>query len=180
MIKNKYIPILSGLLLLTSCSSKFDSESDAIAACEKWKAEEGKYTINLIMPPNSSDSKRGVLKEIGKILGEGQNSFSAGFSISQALGKDNDGVFKIDLTKRDCESNASNYSGALADEFSITGLENKNFKSGQVYTLDHNDYSKFAAGDFRFREKDLKKFSMKVIELIEKRSNYKETKEFEF
>ena len=179
MKKNKLIPLFSGILLLTGCASKFDSEADAMAACEKWKSEEGKYTINLIMPPNSSSASRGVLQEIGNEIGD-DTGLTAAFAISMSLGSDNDGVYKLKLTKRDCLNDASNYDGALADKFIITGTENKHFKSGQVYTLDHNDYSKFASGDYRFKKKDLTKFSIKVVELIEKRTDYQEVKEFEF
>ena len=181
MKRNKLFPLLSGLLLLSSCSSRFDSEKDALSACKKWMAEEGEYTLNLVLPPDGSSSTQGIAKEVSKLMDEEQpNAFTGAFMIIGLLGEGNDGVYKTTLTKRDCQMNDSNYSGAIADEFSITGLENKHFKSGETYTLDHNDYSKFASGEFRFREKDLKVFSKKVVELLGKRSEYKEVKEFKF
>jgi len=180
MKRNKLFPLLSGLLLLSSCSSRFDSEKDALAACKEWMAEEGEYTLNLVLPPDGSSSTQGIAKEVSKVMGEDPNAFTGAFMIIGILGEGNDGVYKTKLTKRDCQMNDSNYSGAIADEFSITGLENKHFKSGETYTLDHNDYSKFASGEFRFREKDLKVFSKKVVELLGKRSEYKEVKEFKF
>ncbi len=179
MKKNKLILLFSGILLLTGCGSKFDSEADALAACKEWKSEEGKFTINLIMPPNSSSATRGVLQEIGNKLGD-DTGMTASFAIAMYLGDNNNGVYKLSLNKRECVNDSSNYDGALADKFIITGTENKNFKSGQVYTLDHNDYSKFASGDYRFKQKDLNNFSNKVVELVGKRADYKEVKEFEF
>ena len=180
MKRNKLLPFFSGLLLLNSCSSSFDSEKDAIAACKEWMAEEGDYTINLVLPPDGSVSTVSIAEEITILMGEEPNSFTGAFMIIGLLGEGNNGVYKTNLSKRDCQTNDSNYSGAVADKFSITGLENKHFKTGQIYTLDHNDYSKFASGEFRFKEKDLKKFSKKLVELLNKRSDYKEVKEFKF
>ena len=178
MKRNKLIPMFSSLLLLSSCANNFDSEKDALAACKEWMAEEGEYTINLVLPPDGSSASVGIIEEASKIMGE--ESYTAAFMVLTLLGEGNDGVYEVNLTKRECQTNDSNYSGAVADEFSITGLENKHFKTGQIYTLDHNDYSKFASGEFRFREKDLKKFSKKVLELLDKRADYKEVKEFKF
>jgi len=180
MKSNKLLLLFSGLFLLTSCSSRFDSEKDALAACNEWKAEEGQYTINLVLPPNGSSSSKAILEKTSELMSEESNFYTRAFMMSRFLGEDNDGVYKINLTKRDCSVNDSNYSGALADDFSITGLENKHFKTGQIYSLDHNDYSQFASGEYRFRQKDLNIFAKKVAELLDKRSDYKEVKEFKF
>ena len=180
MKSNKLLPWFSSLLLLASCSNKFDSEKDAIAACKEWMAEEGQYTINLVLPPNGSPSAKAILEKTSELMGEETSTYATAYKLSRFLGDDNNGVYKIKLTKRDCRVNDSNYSGALADDFSITGLENKHFKTDQIYTLDHNDYSKFASGEYRFRQKDLNIFSKKVVELFDKRSDYKEAKEFKF
>jgi len=58
MKRNKLFPFLSGILLLSSCTSSFDSEKDALAACKKWMAEEGEYTLNLILPRRVGSIKK--------------------------------------------------------------------------------------------------------------------------
>ena len=177
MSNNKILPVLSGLLLLSSCSSKFDTEQEAIAACQAWASQEGTYTINLLMPTSDSGAWLTILQELGKNYED--NWFAASMTLSNSFGTDNAGVYKIDLYKRDCYNKAANFTG-VADKFSITGRENKNFKTGGVYTLNAIDYSKFAGGDYRFTPKDLKKFVNKVQDLIVKRADYKDAKEFEF
>ena len=177
MSNNKILPILSGLLLLSSCSSKFDTEQEAIAACQAWASEEGTYTINLLMPSSSSNSYLTVLTELGKNYED--NWFAASMTLANSFGTDSDGVYKIELYKRDCYNKAANFDG-VAEKFSITGRENKNFKTGEVFTLNAMDYSKYAGGDYRFKPKDLKKFANKVQDLIVNRADYKDAKEFEF
>lgn len=177
MSKNKLFPLLSGLLLLSSCSSKFDTEQEAIAACQEWAAQEGTYTINLLMPSSDSPAWMTVLSELGKNYED--NWFAASMTLANSFGGDNQGVYKVQLYKRDCYNKAANFDG-VAEKFSITGRENKNFKTGEVFTLNAMDYSKFAGGDYRFKPKDLKKFVNKVQDLIVDRADYKDAKEFEF
>lgn len=173
----RFLPLVSTFFLVAGCSSRFDSESEAIAACQEWAAQEGTYTVNLLMPSSSSSAWMTVLTELGKNYED--NWFSASMALGNSFGSDSDGVYKVELYKRDCYNKAANFDG-VADKFSITGRENKNFKTGEVFTLNSMDYSKFAGGEYRFKPKDLKKFANKVQDLIVKRADYKDAKEFEF
>ena len=177
MTKLKLIPLMFGFFLLSSCSSQYSSEREAMDACEEWAKQEGQYTINLLMPPDRDLSMIAIYKELGKVYEN--NMFNAQMAVGNALGAPRDGIYKIALTKRDCQNSAQTFTG-VADKFVINGLENKNFKTGEVFTLNVSDYSKLTSAGFIFKPKNLKKFSNKVQDLIEKRSDYKVVKEFEF
>ena len=129
------------------------------------------------MPPGSSAASLAVFQELGKNYEN--NWFSASMAVYNSLGDDNNGVYKISLYKRDCFNKAANYTG-VTDKFSITGIENKNFKTGEVVMLNVGDYAKYAGGDYRFKQKDLNKFVNKLQDLLTKRADYEEVKEFEF
>lgn len=178
MSKVRFLPLVSTFFLVAGCSSSFDSESEAIAACEEWAAKEGNYFIKLITPPSSSPASMGFLQELGKNYEN--NWFNASMTLVNSFGRDNEGRYSVELTKRQCINTAAGGFTGTTDSFSISGYENKNFKTGQVARLSSEDYSKFVSGDYRFQEKDLKKYAQKVQELITKRNDYKVVKEFEF
>ena len=178
----RYIPLISVILFLTSCSSVFESEDAAEKACLAWKEKGGIYSISLIMPSyvNQSNTSYEILSALGDKYGifpsQAENRLyeSFGFGVDGYPGK-----FFRQYHTRGCINNMNDAIG-VDDDYSFTGFENKHYKSGQVITVDAKDYAEIVRGTYRFKTKNMKKFANEIYKLMEKNSDYKDVMKFKF
>ena len=167
MFLKRAIPSFFIICTLTGCSNTYNSESAAINACEEWAAEAGNFEIDLTLPDTtvafiSTLAKRKYKKNYG----------DANMAFGVAFAEENPPIrFCINKARASRGNNV---------KFVISGIENKNFKKDQIVSLDASEFGKYVGGQLMLKQKDMNKFADKVYQLMQKRTDYKPTKQFKF